>query len=394
MKLRPAFRIGWTRAHPKETLVELLDHHGADGYWNYQERCRWNQLGTAGYLDPYFQFGLGTGDTALLLFDDERVCGCVLIRNVSDGDTPIRTIAAICAVSGFRSTAATYAMQQVLTLFPGRWRVTPFPEEDHLSLQHWGERIIPRILSSALSSEAALIEIVRPSDYRMFFSRPTTPEMLEAYQQATSSNERYRAVQAEWEPFERRGLNLSSYWNRSGSLEIRYANGSLDYQEIRNTVELYLKYLSAIAEGSIDARSGGELAKQLGVDEKAVYPPALPTPSDCAAVFPCAYKLPKQSVFRLYDPTAEYADEYLHCLGNWLEKNPQDCPKEQTELRLDYKIDNDNFNCEVISRTGEKIRQLREELSVHAAKAIKEFIAEHGNEEPLLCKKMVYPWHG
>jgi hypothetical protein len=72
------------------------------------------------------------------------------------------------------------------------------------------------------------------------------------------------------------GINTAA-WFGIGTVEIRYANGSLNYDEIVRTVELCLRFVAAVGEGRKLPADPQKLAVELGAPTEG-YPRNAPAP--------------------------------------------------------------------------------------------------------------------
>ncbi len=258
----------------------------------------------------------------------------------------------------------------------------------HISLQHWGDRIIPQIIESALHSEKALYEILQSSPYRFVFCEQYTEETLRQFKTAADNRERYLSLISRWEPFHRYGINLSSFWDRCGTVEIRYANGSLDFDEVRNVVELYLKYIAAIQYSTIRALDGLSLLDKLNIPTGRRYPSPDPIPEDWADGFPYWFYIKKDSIYNVFDDEAEYGEPYVQCFKKWLEYGLPDLSGKEMLFTHRYHLAGDMFIVDIVDVEGNKIKQLKEKLYPKAIKEISEHISKNGNEEIIECKKI------
>lgn len=143
----------------------------------------------------------------------------------------------------------------------------------HVGLEPWGQDIVPRLLDAALQCQKALEKLMNTSPHRQIFCPPVTPEMKERYAAAPEED----SVRNFGRPQSHRcGINTAA-WFDIQTVEIRYANGSLAYEEILATVELCLRFVAAVGEGRALSGDFKELAAQLGVPDYG-YPPPLPPP--------------------------------------------------------------------------------------------------------------------
>lgn len=143
----------------------------------------------------------------------------------------------------------------------------------HIGLEPWGEEIVIPLIDAALRNQETIQELVQTSSHRLVFCPPVTQEMRSRYIADPSPDHlRHRGRPQS----HRCGINIAA-WFDIGTVEIRYANGSLDYDEVIRTIELYLRFVAAVGAGrslSCDPRS---MAIELGAPVRG-YPASLPIP--------------------------------------------------------------------------------------------------------------------
>jgi hypothetical protein len=143
----------------------------------------------------------------------------------------------------------------------------------HIGLEPWGEDAVLPLVDAALEYQQAIQALLHTSEHRLLFCPPVTPEMRENFM----TNKGAEAVRHRGRPQSHRcGINLAA-WFDMGTVEIRYANGSISYDEILHTIELCLRFVAAIGAGrklSADPRS---LALELEAPIQG-YPAAIPIP--------------------------------------------------------------------------------------------------------------------
>ncbi|MBO9605497.1 MAG: amidoligase family protein [Paenibacillaceae bacterium] len=143
----------------------------------------------------------------------------------------------------------------------------------HVDLAAWGEPVIAPLLAAALRTQDALQALLQTSADRLIYCPPTTEEMAARYAAVPEQN----SLQRQGRPQSHRcGINAAA-WFDIGTVEIRYANGSLDYGEIANTVELCLRFVAAVGAGAELPADPVRLAAELGAPPGG-YPPALEAP--------------------------------------------------------------------------------------------------------------------
>lgn len=143
----------------------------------------------------------------------------------------------------------------------------------HVGLEPWGIEAIPAWIEAALSYQDALRALLETSEDRLIYCPPVTPEMRERYR----ANPAGESLCCPGRPQSHRcGINLAA-WFDIGTIEIRYANGSLDDIEVLNTIELVLRFVAAVGEGRELPREAEALARALGAPASG-YPPPQPAP--------------------------------------------------------------------------------------------------------------------
>lgn len=144
----------------------------------------------------------------------------------------------------------------------------------HVDLSLWGEPIILPLLDAALLVQDALRRLLRTQEHRLIYCPPVTREMRAHY--AAQPGE--RALHNAGRPQSHRcGINARA-WYDNGTVEYRFANGSLEYDEIVRTVELCLRLTAAVGAGT-GAGLPGEpeaLAFALGAPTEGYPPPVEP----------------------------------------------------------------------------------------------------------------------
>ena len=143
----------------------------------------------------------------------------------------------------------------------------------HVDLSAWGESIIAPLLDAALGTQDALRRLMRTADHRLVFCPPVTPEMRARYAAAPGSLALHNAGRPQ---SHRCGINARA-WYDIGTVEIRYANGSLEYDEIVRTVELCLRWTAAVGAAKALPGEPEALACALGAPADG-YPPPLDPP--------------------------------------------------------------------------------------------------------------------
>lgn len=140
----------------------------------------------------------------------------------------------------------------------------------HVGVEAWGEAIILPMVDAALSSQEALIGLFQTSRHRLVFSPPITPAMREQY----LLERKPEALGYYGRPESHRcGINPKP-WFDIGTVEIRYPNASLVYDEVARTVETCLRFVAAVGAGTSLPGDAEGLAKALGVPDEGYPPPA------------------------------------------------------------------------------------------------------------------------
>lgn len=115
----------------------------------------------------------------------------------------------------------------------------------HVGIEPWGKDAIPRFIEAALDYQETVKQLLHTSEDRLIYCPPVTREMLTRYRADPSE----AALRHKGRPQSHRcGINLAA-WFYNKTVEIRYGNGSLNYQEVINTVEFCLRFVSAIGAG-------------------------------------------------------------------------------------------------------------------------------------------------
>jgi len=143
----------------------------------------------------------------------------------------------------------------------------------HVDLEPWGQDIVLPLVEAALQYQEAMQALLHTSEHRLLFCPPVTEEMLEQFIVKPSAE----AVRHRGRPQSHRcGINVAA-WFDIGTVEIRYANGSVDYIEILHTIELCLRFVAAIGTGRKHSTDPRSLALELAAPIDG-YPAAIPAP--------------------------------------------------------------------------------------------------------------------
>lgn len=146
----------------------------------------------------------------------------------------------------------------------------------HVGLEPWGQAAVLPLLDAALQHQQALELLLQMSEHRRLFCPPVTREMRERYVAEPCAE----SLRHQGRPHSHRcGINTAA-WFDIGTVEIRCANGSIEYGEVLNTIELCLRFVAAVGSGGATLPSSGdplELAAALGAPTSG-YPVQAPAP--------------------------------------------------------------------------------------------------------------------
>ncbi|RAP75111.1 amidoligase family protein [Paenibacillus montanisoli] len=143
----------------------------------------------------------------------------------------------------------------------------------HVGLEPWGADIVPPLLDAALAYQETLQALLGTSGHRLIFCPPVTREIRGRYATEPSAE----AVHNHGRPQSHRcGINAAS-WFDIGTAEIRYANGSIRLDEVLNTIELCLRFVSAVGAGMELPREKEAFADALNAPVRG-YPAPTPAP--------------------------------------------------------------------------------------------------------------------
>ncbi|MBB3108908.1 hypothetical protein FHS18_000960 [Paenibacillus phyllosphaerae] len=145
----------------------------------------------------------------------------------------------------------------------------------HVDLSAWGAPIVPALIDSAMQMQDALRQLLQMSPHRALFCPPVIEAMRGRFKLEPGPG----AVRNAGRPQSHRcGINVAAFYD-IGTVEIRYANGSLAYDEVIRTVELCLRFVAAVGAGAGNQLPNDPLplARRLGAPE-AGYPQASEPP--------------------------------------------------------------------------------------------------------------------
>ena len=144
----------------------------------------------------------------------------------------------------------------------------------HVGLEPWGESIVGPLADAALSCQEALRDLLGMAEDRARFCPALTPVMRSAWARQPGPDPLRHPGRPQCH---RCGINVAAWYDR-GTVEIRYANGSVRYAEVLRVVELCLRFVAAVGAGvALAPASAAELANLLGVAAGG-YPPPRPAP--------------------------------------------------------------------------------------------------------------------
>ncbi|RTE08441.1 amidoligase family protein [Paenibacillus whitsoniae] len=143
----------------------------------------------------------------------------------------------------------------------------------HVGLDPWGQEVIPRFIEAALLYQETVRRLLNTSEDRLKFCPPVTREM---YDRFISDPGRTVLCHKGRPQSHRCGINLAA-WFDIGTVEIRYGNGSLNYNEVINTIEFCLRFVAAIGAGLQLSSDPHKMAIELGAPVSG-FPQPKPAP--------------------------------------------------------------------------------------------------------------------
>jgi hypothetical protein len=143
----------------------------------------------------------------------------------------------------------------------------------HVGIEPWGEAIVQPLLQAALTCQTALQHLLQTAEHRLMFCPPVIPEMAHNF---AIRQERDVLCHRGRPQSHRCGINTAA-WYDIGTVEIRFANGTLDFDQVCATVELCLRFVAAVGAGRSLPAQADELAAALGAPSGG-YPPPAPAP--------------------------------------------------------------------------------------------------------------------
>jgi hypothetical protein len=143
----------------------------------------------------------------------------------------------------------------------------------HVGLEPWGAAILLPLIDAALLHQQAIRALLNTSEHRLIYCPPVIRDMRQRFIKEPDG----RALRHQGRPQSHRcGINAAA-WFDIGTVEIRYANGSLEPEEVINTIELCLRYVAAVGEGATLPDDPQQLAAKLDAPSDG-YPPHTPAP--------------------------------------------------------------------------------------------------------------------
>lgn len=143
----------------------------------------------------------------------------------------------------------------------------------HVGLEFWGEEAIPDFIEAALLHQDSVKYLLQTSEDRLVYCPPVTPEMRDRFISAPGETALLRRGRPQ---SHRCGINLAAWFDHK-TVEIRYANGTLHYDEVMTTIEFCLRFVAAIGTKRTLSNNPGQLAMELGAPLTG-YPPPIPAP--------------------------------------------------------------------------------------------------------------------
>ncbi|SDX80168.1 amidoligase family protein [Paenibacillus sp. CF384] len=143
----------------------------------------------------------------------------------------------------------------------------------HVGIEAWGEAMVLPLLDAALAYQDTLKALLQTSEHRLLFCPPVTTAIRERFTIDPSA----QAVRNHGRPQSHRfGINVAS-WFDIGTVEIRYANGCVQVDEVLNTIELCLRFVAAIGAGTELPLEQAQFAAALHAPADG-YPPSIAVP--------------------------------------------------------------------------------------------------------------------
>ncbi|MED4582850.1 amidoligase family protein [Brevibacillus choshinensis] len=143
----------------------------------------------------------------------------------------------------------------------------------HVGLEPWGEEAIPDFIEAALQHQESVKYLFKTSEDRLVYCPPVSREMRDRFISAPGE----AALRRKGRPQSHRcGINLAA-WFDNRTVEIRYANGTLNYDEVITSIEFCLRFIAAIGARRTLSCNPKKMANELGVPLTG-YPQPIPAP--------------------------------------------------------------------------------------------------------------------
>ena len=142
----------------------------------------------------------------------------------------------------------------------------------HVGIEPWGEAVLSPLLEAALACQDALRALVQTTGYRMIYAPYLTAEMVRRHAELPGE----AALRHCGPPYSQRcGVNAGAWYDK-GTVEMRFANGSLAYGEVLRVIRLCLRFVAAVGAGRSLPGEPAALAAALGVPVRGYPPPQAP----------------------------------------------------------------------------------------------------------------------
>lgn len=143
----------------------------------------------------------------------------------------------------------------------------------HVGLEPWGVDALPALLDAALTTQTALRELFQTPSHRLIFCPLVTRAQRDAWLAAPSEDALCHVGRPQGH---RSGINLAA-WYEFGTVELRFANGTLDADRALRGVELALRWVAAVGRSAALPGEREALVAALEVAAEG-YPPPHPEP--------------------------------------------------------------------------------------------------------------------
>lgn len=143
----------------------------------------------------------------------------------------------------------------------------------HIGLEPWDEAIVDPLVDAALTYQSSLQSLLHTAEQRLIYCPPLTKDMYRRFKESHSPLDLRQLGRPQ---SHRCGINVRP-WYEIGTVEIRYANGTLAFNQVEATIELCLRFVAAIGKGAELPIDPVEFAFALGAPCEG-YPPPIPVP--------------------------------------------------------------------------------------------------------------------